>query len=254
MSATKSSPKGPATILVVQQEEVFSDFLQHFPAGRYALLYAAGPAEAMALCETRKPKLLILPTGGACEGLAEALAEVSRVEAPIIGLVEPDEQNTEPPPKIDRLVAKDDIEAIVAVATELVNERRKQPRVVVEFPVRIGEEGAGVARDLSASFLQINTREKVTEGQELEVEIGWGDEPKQFKATVTRVQSSMLGEAVVVLEVEDVPETREYLDRLVRKILEVEHYLQGTSKRVAPLRGPMAWKLARRTEDALRDA
>jgi eukaryotic-like serine/threonine-protein kinase len=253
VSGTHEKRREPAAILIVQEEEVFSGFLQHFPAGRYALLYAAGAAESMALCETRPPKLIILPGGPAMVGLTEALREVSRHKAALLAVVKGEVSSGDPPAGIDKVVSADDLEAIIEASTDLLKDRREKPRVLVEIPIRLDEDGEGVARDLSSNFMQIHTHEKLTSGQTLKVEIGWGDDPMQFSTKVFKADTSVLGATVAMLEVEKNPETRAYLDRLVKKILEVEHYLQGTSKRVAPLRGPMAWKLARRTEDALRD-
>ena len=254
MTGTLEKRKEPAAILIVKEEEVFSGFLQHFPAGRYALLYAAGAAEAMALCETRPPKLIILPGGPSMAGLTEALLEVSRHKAALLAVVKGKAPTGDPPPGINRIVAGDDLEAIIEASTELLKERREKPRVLVEIPIRLDDDGEGVARDLSANFMQIHTTLKLTSGQKLMVEIGWGDAPMQFATKVFKADTSVLGATVAMLEVEKNPKTRAYLDNLVKKILEVEHYLQGTSKRVAPLRGPVAWKLARRTEEALRDA
>lgn len=253
MSGTHQKRKEPAAILIVQEEEIFSGFLQHFPAGRYALLYAAGAAEAMALCETRPPKLIILPGGPAMAGLTEALLEVSRRKAALLAVVTGKLPSGDPPPGIDRVVAADDLESIIEASTDLLKERREKPRVLVEIPIRLDEDGEGVARDLSSNFMQIHTAEKLKSGQKLMVEIGWGDDPMQFATKVFKADTSVLGATVAMLEVEKNPKTRAYLDSLVKKILEVEHYLQGTSK-AAPMRGPVAWKLARRTEDALRDA
>ncbi len=253
MSETHAKRKEPAAILIVQEEEVFSGFLQHFPAGRYALLYAAGAAEALALCETRPPKLIILPGGPANAGLTEALREVSRKKAALLAIVKGTKPGGDPPAGIDRVVPADDLEAIIEASTDLLKERREKPRVLVEIPIRLDEEGEGVARDLSANFMQIHTREKLKSGQRVKVEIGWGDKPFQFNTKVFKADTSVLGATVAMLEVEKKPATREYLESLVKRILEVEHYLQGTSKRLAPLRGPMAWKLARRAEGAMRD-
>ena len=253
MTGTQDKRREPAAILIVQEEEVFSGFLQHFPAGRYALLYAAGAAEAMALCETRPPKLIILPGGPTMAGLTEALREVSRHKAALLAVVKGKVPTGDPPPGIDRVATADDLETIIEATTELLKERREKPRVLVEIPIRLDENGEGVARDLSANFMQIHTTQKLKSGQKLMVEIGWGEAPMQFATKVFKADTSVLGATVAMLEVEKKPETRAYLDNLVKKILEVEHYLQGTSKR-APLRGPVAWKLARRTEDALRDA
>ncbi|MFH2005038.1 MAG: protein kinase [bacterium] len=248
------SKRIPATILIVEAEDVFSECLMHFPAGRYALLFAVGAAEAMALVETRTPKLIILPMAGAMAGLAEALVEISREETTILGLSDEDSPDTAVPEGITRVVYREDTDQITAAASALLKERRKQPRVVVEFPVRLGAGGTAIARDLSASAIQIQTALKLERGSEVLVEIGWGDEPRQFSTTVYRADRTLLGDYTCVLNVVDEPETRDYLDRLVKKILEVEHYLQGTSRTVAPLRGPVAWNLARRTEDTLHDA
>jgi len=198
VSGTHEKRKEPAAILIVQEEEVFSGFLQHFPAGRYALLYAAGAAESMALCETRPPKLIIMPGGPAMAGLTEALREVSRHKSALLAVVQGKVPSGDPPPGIDRVVSADDLEAIIEASTELLKDRREKPRVLVEIPIRLDEDGEGVARDLSANFMQIHTHEKLKSGQTLMVEIGWGDEPMQFSTKVFKADTSVLGATVAM--------------------------------------------------------
>ena len=203
MADTSAKKRAPAAILIVEAEDVFSECLMHFPAGRYALLFAVGAAEAMSLVESRSPKLIILPTEGPTAALAEVLGEINRANAPILGLLEKDTPDATPPEGITRVVYREDVDKITAVASELLKERRKQPRVVVEFPIKLGESGSGIARDLSASAIQIQTAVKLEPGDEVRVEIGWGDEPKQFSATVYRVDRTLIGDFTCVLHVED---------------------------------------------------
>ena len=249
MSPTATSPK---PILVVEDEETFAAFLQHFPAARYTLLYASGAAEAMALCETRAPRLMVVPLQEGGIDLISALRAVDHAGATIVGLTPADTEDLGAP-DVDRAVPAGDAEAALDAARELLNERRQHPRVVVEFPVRVGTEATGLAKDISNASLVIETRERLRVGTRTTVDIHWGEAPRTLSVRVDRVKPLGLGlqSAVLLIEEDDEP-ARTYLNEIIGRIIEVEHYLWTLEPGRPALRGPVAWNLARRAERSLR--
>jgi serine/threonine-protein kinase len=246
---TATSPK---PILIVEDEETFAAFLQHFPAARYTLLYASGAAEAMALCETRAPRLMVVPLLEGGSDLISALRAVDHAGAMIVGLAPADAEDTGAP-DVDRAVPAGDVDAALNAARELLNERRQHPRVVVEFPVRVGTESTGVAKDISNVSLVIETRERLRVGTRTTVDIHWGEAPRTLSVRVDRVKPLGLGlqSAVLLIDEDDEP-ARTYLDEIIGRIIEVEHYLWTLEPGRPALRGPVAWDLARRAERSLR--
>ncbi len=247
MSSTTPSPK---PVLIVNDEEVFAAFLQHFPAARYTLLFAAGAAEAMALCETRSPRLMVVPLANGGADLVSALRAVDHAGSAMLGLT-PAEGSVDTG-GVDMTVPHSEADQIIEAARELLNERRQQPRVLVEFPVRIGEGGKGIAKDISNQSLVVETTDRVKAGATLSLEIHWGESPVSFTAKVDRVKPLGMGlQSAVLLIAKDDKETQDYLDEIIRRILEVEHYLWALEPGRPAIRGPVAWDLARRAEASL---
>jgi serine/threonine protein kinase len=156
----------------------------------------------------------------------------------------------------DSVLAGDDAEKLLSSVREFVAERRQHPRVNLEFPIRVGDKGEALVQDLSGAALKVATTEKLEKGENVSVEIGWGDQPQHFRAKVGEVRPAIFGQSYVVLHVdESQQDAREYLERLVKKVVEVQHYLDGHQPERAPgLRGPAAWNLARRAERTIRDS
>jgi tRNA A-37 threonylcarbamoyl transferase component Bud32 len=242
-------------ILVVQDEDVFSEFLMQFPAGQYNVLFAVEPAEALTLCETRDPSLFAFPLHEMGEELRAAV-ELAREEgAFVLGLrQEEQEPDAAAAAYADRVVSVEDEEGVAAAARDLLQERRARPRVDVTFRVSLGEKGRGTAHDVSATSLRVQLKKALTVGERVPVEIGWGKRPFAFEAEVFRVEKLGTDRFEAVLHVPDeAADTRKYLDRLVRRIMEMDHYLGGGGD-PGGLRGPAAWKLARRVEKNIRES
>lgn len=246
----------PATVLVVEDDEIFAELLQHFPVSRYTLLFATNPAEAMTLVESRAPRLIVIPTGGYHDELPSGFRAVDHTSAVAILGLDPELEPGRPAGErngFDRVVSRADTWLIVSAARRLLNERRERPRVIVQFPVRLGESGTGVARDLSAVSLVVETREPLKKNDRLAVELDWGEKPTAFVTTVQSVRSMEMGFRSAVLRIdEEDTTTRDYLDQVVRQILEVEHYLYASEPGRAAVRGQVSWDLARRAEQSLR--
>lgn len=249
-------------ILVVQEEEAFGELLQHFPMDDYTLMFAAEPAEALALCEIKTPRLIVVPTAFAGGGLADVLAEVRPAEALILGLA-PTRDDVASAAKgqtgiFDRVVFGGDAQELIGAAKDLLKERRLSPRVNLEFPVHIGEKGEGIVREFSATSLRIETSEQLRSGAIVKVSIGWGPRPLKFEAVVGRVEETMFfGQIAAVLHLHDQEsQAKEYLDVLVRRVVELQYLLAGDEAdgHQGKLRGTTAWELARRAEKILRDS
>ena len=241
-------------ILVVKDRELFTVLLSTFSCDYFEVLFTEGP-DALSLGSLRNLRLVTIPFDSE-EGidLAGALKEASR-EISVLGItLRPLESLGTTPECVDQVVARSNRKEVTSAARGLLGERRKRPRVMVDFPVTLGA-GIGIVKDLSATSLLVETENLFDGGDWVQVEIGEGDHPFQFEAQVGRMHRSALGTDSVVLQVsEDTPEAREYLEQLVWKLMEVQYYLNGSSPRPGVLRGPMSWEMAQRVERNLRDS
>ncbi len=79
-----STPRRVA--LIVRLNEGFDALRQNLSQLRYEVLHATSAAKALSLCETRRPRLLVIPTDLALDGLDEALARVCNEETFILGV------------------------------------------------------------------------------------------------------------------------------------------------------------------------
>lgn len=246
-------------ILVVQDEEAFAELLQHFPMDHYNLMFATDPAEALALCEMRDPRLIVVPTSFAGGGLADVLAEVRSENALILGVTESAEDvdaALDQTDLFDEVVCIRDGEKLGTTARELLKERRTRPRINLEFPIHIGDRGEGIVREFSATSLRVETAETLRTGSVVTAKIGWGPRPVTFEAFVGRIHDTLFfGQKAVILHLtEKDGEARKYLDELVRRVVELQYILAGNEEQEGKLRGTSAWDLARRAEATLRDS
>jgi len=252
-------------ILVVQDEEAFAELLQHFPMDQYNLMFATDPAEALALCEMRAPRLIVVPTSFAGGGLADVLVEVRPEDALILGVAQTPEEveaaeNAETDGEtidlFDQVVCVTDAEKLASAARELLNERRTRPRINLEFPIQLGEKAQGIVREFSAASLRVETSEALRTGTTINVTIGWGPKPLTFEAVVGRVHETLFfGQKAVILHIHENEErAKEYLDELVRRVVELQYILAGNEDQPGKLRGTSAWELTRRAEETLRDS
>jgi serine/threonine protein kinase len=241
-------------ILVVRDEEVHTSLLGHFPDDRYELLFARGPAEAVVLCETRPPRLIVLPTDVG-EDLIDALIELRNDDTSVIGIASTTEERDEregQTERFDRVVLADKTNALYEVVRGLVKERRKFPRVNLEFPITLDGDSA-LVHTFSATSLQVETSAELQPGKAVKVEIGWGAEPHTFWAIVGKMQPTVFfGEFSLVLYVHpQEPEAKAFLARLAQRVIELKHIIAGVGQQDDGLMGSAAWRLNRRVEEVL---
>jgi CheY-like chemotaxis protein len=253
-----SSPER-VVILIVDDERVLADLLQHFPVDRYELVLASGAAEAISICETKGPRLLVVPVEAVEDGLAEVLAEVRHEEALILGVARGDRDRDRwrrEKKLFDDVIVLGEPSDLAAAVRTLLAERRQSPRVFLEFPVVLGDGAAGLVREFSGTSLRVETDQDLRGGSVVDVRIGWGPEPLQFKAIVGRIQRALFfAQHSVVLHVQDREvDAKAYLDKLVRGVVELQHILGGEAQGTGKLRGEKAWELTRRVEGTVRDS
>ena len=243
-------------VLVVEDKEIFTEFLHSFACDHFEVCFAEGPSDALSLGSLRSLRLVTIPLDSKGTKLAGALKEVSRDAITILGIDQgPAEGLDSTPDCFDTVVARSNLRAVAKKARSLLEERRKHPRVMVEFPVKLGPKGTGNVKDISATSLQVLTMMPLEVGENVQIEIGESVAPYQFEATVGRVRRSVHGQNALVLHIqEEDDQTCEYLEQLVQKVMEVQYYLDGDRPRPGGLRGPMSWDLARRVERNLRES
>ena len=243
-------------ILVVQDRELFTVLLRGFSSDYFEVLFAEGPTDALSVGSLRNLRLVTVPVDSeAGVDLAWALKEVSG-DITVLGTTARSQESLGGIAGcVDQVVARSDLKEVGAAARGWLGERRELPRVMVDFPVKFGDGGIGIVKDLSATSMLVETMLPLEEGELVQVEVGEGDAPFQFEARGGRMQRSALGKSSQVLRVsEETGEVRGYLEQLVWKLMEVQYYLNGNSSRPGVLRGPMSWEMARRVERNLRES
>jgi hypothetical protein len=193
-----------AAILVVGDEEVFSCFLEHFPAGRYSMLFAVDDGETIECLETGEAFLVVMSVNAASPKLSRALRDARSKGSVVLGLAVAG-SGAMLPDLADWIVPRDNgVDLVADAARELLEERRRWPRAAIQLPLQL----------------------------EFEVEMG---EQLSCRATVVRIGRGDSGQRGVVFAVPDeAAPARAYLDRLVRDALRIEHELQGTVVTVPP--------------------
>ena len=112
------------TIVVVEAEEIFVEFLERFSPERHSVLFAALPAEAKKICESQQPRLLVVVFADDEVGpdLDQVLVTATAKGARVIGLTTgPQNLDT----RADRLVPRGHVERVVAEAQLLLEESGK---------------------------------------------------------------------------------------------------------------------------------
>ena len=252
----KAAQNDRKIVLVVGDKQVFTEFLRSLSCDHFEVCYVEGPSDALSLGSLRNLRLVAAPMDLQGAKLADALKEVSGDAITILGIDQgPVDGLDGTPDNFDQVVARTDINGLAAVARKLLEERRKRPRVMVEFPVRLGPNGTGNVKDISATSMRVLTMMPLEVGEKVQVEIGENVAPFSFEVTVGRVMRSVRGQNALVLHIqEDDDATCEYLEQLVQKVMEVQYYLNGDRPRPGALRGPVSWELARRVERNLRES
>jgi hypothetical protein len=219
-----------AAILVVGDEEVFSGFLEVFPPGRHAMLFAVDEAETIECLDTGEAFLVVMSVAAVSPKLSRALRQ-SRTKGSVVLGLSTVGSGTMLPDLADWIVPRDHgVPVVSEAARELLEERRRWPRAAIQLPLKMGPAGAATATVVSARSLFVPTPRTLRMGEqvplELDVEEG---EPFSCVATVVRIGRGDSGQRGVVFAVPDeAAAARGYLDRLVRDALRIEHELQGT--------------------------
>ena len=250
------APNDRKIVLVVGDKQVFTEFLRSLSCDHFEVCFVEGASDALSLGSLRNLRLVAAPLDMQGAKLADAIKEVSGDTVTTLGIDQGPVEGLEvTPDSFDQVVARTDLNGLAAVARKLLEERRKRPRVMVEFPVRLGPNGTGNVKDISATSLRVLTMMPLEVGEQVVVEIGENVAPFSFEATVGRVMRSVRGQNALVLHIqEDDDPTCQYLEQLVQKVMEVQYYLNGDRPRPGALRGPVSWDLARRVERNLRES
>ncbi len=241
---------GKREILVVGVEELFYELIQSFQSDRYSISYMDRDADVARHLTEELPDLLVLAIAEIRSAPPAWLAEARAAEVPVLGVTEgpPAPEDEVSTVLVDRVVGLHDRPAALDATLEMLGERRQRPRVSAEMDVTFEGGESGVVKDLSATSLQVETASPPAEGDRVRCTIVWGREPVTFEAEVYRVLQDI--PARVVLRLDENDPARLTLDRIVRRMLEVGHYREASDD--VTRRGPVAWQVARRAEQAFR--
>ena len=231
-------------ILVVADRKLFRILLRSFSCDNFEVLYAEEPAPAVSFSAASPPRLVTVPCDGdAGVELAVLLKEIND-EIVVVGTTKKNRGLRDTHQSLDRVVNRADLHGVASAVRRLVGERRRRPRVPVDFLINLAGSGQAVVRDISAISLLVETQLDFEEGERLLVEIGDQGPPYQFEARVGRVWPGPLEDKTLVLMVpERAVEVRRYIQSLVLKLMEVQYHLNGISPGEGILRGPACWGL-----------
>ena len=247
-----STPRRVA--LIVRLNEGFDALRQNLSQLRYEVLHATSAAKALTLCETRRPRLLVIPTDLALDGLDEALARVCNEETFILGVAPSSAARdaAERQPEIyNRVILDHKGSAFLRAARAALSDSRRMPQVNLEFPVNLGGDRSGIVRQFGASTLQVETDARLEAGRATQVEITWGPKPSRFMAVVGKVQSTPHADrclAVLYVHPQEAGAKR-YLEELTRRMIDLQRLVDG---RKGKEKGRSTWRMTRRAEETLR--
>ena len=117
----------PTPILVIGDEDLFIEFMGRFSPRDNQLLFAADLHEALKHCQTSQPEMFVLPLDRGGQELTSILTEAVRLDAQVLGLSA--NGGDHPPDYVTRLAPMGDVEAAYTAAAELLEERRRWPRI-----------------------------------------------------------------------------------------------------------------------------
>jgi tetratricopeptide (TPR) repeat protein len=240
------------TILVVGDEESFVKFIGHFSPSRYAVLYAKNLDHARKHLQSKQPRLVVLGTDQA-EALAAMLKEAKAQGAALLGIARGKPSSAAE--LLDVIVEAGAADQLVAAANELLKERRRGPRVVVELPVQVEGIGAAEAKVASDHSLFIATDKPLERGKQVKLTIEGSDKPMVCSSRVARVGKGESGHHGMVLEITSAPDAcKAYLQGLVHWVTLLEHYQQTAGTESPALPEPITQLLVRRALQALHDS
>ncbi len=241
------------TILVVGTEEAFYELIQNVSPERFSLAYAGDASEASLRMTKTLPDLIVLEAVSVRSELPSYLSLARGRGVPVLALVQAIgavEKDDIPMALFDRVASLADRGGLMVAVRELLQERRQYPRVDANLEVVVAGDHTGEILDLSANALRLRTELTLEPDQTVDVSFDWGHQTISTRATVMSVSDRKSGVYVLRFDADDA--SVEAVDRLVRKVLEVEHYRSASGGPKDASRGPVAWQLARRAERALR--
>lgn len=221
-------------ILVVGDEDLFSAFLKRFSPDRYQVLFAPRVVAALAHCDRYRPRLLVVDSGVG-EQLHPLLHEARRAQLATIaaanGAAVPDELRA----LVDRVVDEGP-QAVIAAASELLEERRRAPRAEIDLPLQIAGHGRARATACSPHALFVASDSAPPLQTPLEITLETERGPISGSATVSRVGPGRGGQAGMVLSIDDsAAELRRYLSQLTRRRLVLGHFQSSDGDALPPV-------------------
>ena len=211
----------PTPILVIGDEELFTEFMGRFSPRDNRLLFASDLTEALGHCRTSQPELFVLPLDRNHQELTSILTEAFRLDAQVLGL---SSNGGEPPEYVTRIAPSGDVEAVFTAAAELLQERRQRPRIRHQLTVDV--DGLGTLRSVSlnATSIFVATEAPLDPGVQVTISLRVSDGELSGRAEVTRVGIGEDGNLGMVLVVSpDSATLRHFLESLVRQLLQHEH-------------------------------
>lgn len=242
-------------ILVVGSEEAFYELIQNVSPDLFKLTFAAEASEADRRVSETLPDLIVLEARAIRQEIPSYLAKARGKGVAVLAVLTRSEvtdvdDDDIPMSLFDRLASLTDRAALIVAVRELLQERRQKPRVNATLDVEIDDGHAGKILDLSASHLRLRTEVPLAPKQVVALSFEWGRQTISTRGTVLSISDQEPD--VAVLSLDDDDGAVELLDRMVRKVLEVEHYRSAADDGTEASQGPVAWQLARRAERALR--
>ena len=212
----------PTPILVIGDEELFIEFMGRFSPADNRLLFAADLHEALGHCQTSQPELFVLPLDRGGQELTSILTEAVRLDAQVLGLS--GNGGDQPPDFVTRLVQEGDLEAAYTAVAELLEERRRWPRIHHQLTVEV--DGVGTLRSvsISATSIFVASEAPLEPGNQVTISVLVSDGELSGRAEVTRVGIGEDGNLGMVLAVSpDSATLCHFLESLVRQLLQHEH-------------------------------
>ncbi len=218
-------------ILVVDHEVLLLSMQRHFSPDDYELAHAVSEEQARLMASIRSLRLVVVKASKKSDELALALADITANRVAVLGVLP-----TEGIKGVDVSVytdtaPADDLSAISGACRKLLEERRAEPRVGIQFPVLLQDTGEGIVQNITASSLLVNSMMPLSTGEDITVQVGWGLTPLRFSAMVGQGGRASHGQRSMVLLVPlDETEARHFLKGLSDRVLELHHYLALSAK------------------------
>ncbi len=241
-------------ILVVENEEVYIDFLQRFDSEDYQLVFASDLSEGRDICQKHRPKLIIVSVLDYLDNsyMLETLRFFRRYKTKVIGLSTLGKIGDELHDLLDRTVPVNDLDQLFDTTARLMDERRRAPRAQIDLPVRIGDLGELKATVVSGRTLFIPTDKSLRIGQMVQLIVPTGPTDLRCWATVIRANREDSKTPGLVLSVSaQAMDVRAYLSGLVRGALLLKHADQAGERQIDLLPPSVTQKLTLRMQEEM---